>query len=64
MLRIGGVYSTCVTIGLALARKNGEQDGDIARCLWLGAGEPVSAQVARINALVVRAGAERQEVLP
>ena len=53
-LRLGGVYSTCVTVGLALARQNGDQDGDIARCLRLGAGEPVSAQVS----------AGRREVLP
>ena len=63
-LRLGGVYSTCVTVGLALARQNGDQDGDIARCLRLGAGEPVSTQVARINALAVRVGAGRREVLP
>lgn len=49
--------------GLALARQN-DQDADMARCLRLGAGEPVSAQAARINALAVRVGAERQGALP
>jgi hypothetical protein len=49
-----GVYSTCVTAELALRGQNADQDADIVCALRAHVSAPVSRQVEKIDALVVK----------
>jgi hypothetical protein len=50
--RLEVLYSTCVTVELALKGQNGDQDEDIARCLMRNVTEPLHDQTAALQAIV------------
>jgi hypothetical protein len=50
--RLEVLYSTCVTVELALKGQNGEQDEEIARCLMRNVTEPLSEHAEALQAIV------------
>jgi hypothetical protein len=51
VLRLKLLYSTCVTVRLALKAQNAEQDEDMARCLMWQVAEPLSVQVQALQGI-------------
>jgi hypothetical protein len=52
--RLEVLYSTCVTVQLALKAQNAEQDADISRCLMQQVTEPLCVQAQALHAIVGR----------
>jgi hypothetical protein len=50
------IYSTCVTVELALEGQNADHDRDILAMLRMHVSEPVSRQVEKLDSLVVELG--------